>query len=198
MSGYDFVAIQEADAGSLRTGRINLIEFLAEHAGYAYCGLTVTRNFAPFARLALGYLSRMPPTRVVTHNLPGRLPGRSALEVDVHCEALGATTILVTHLALGSESRARQLRHLAGVMPRRRAIVVGDLNASPESVRGVRGLHESGMRTVNGSPATYPSWRPRRSLDQVLLTPDLRVTRAEALPATLSDHLPLAVDITAA
>jgi len=195
MRGYDFVAIQEADAGSLRTGSVNLIEFLAEQAGFSYYGLTVTRDLAPFARICLGYLSRTPPQRVITHALPGRLPGRGALEVDLESPQLGGLTVLVTHLSLGRVSRSRQLAYLATLLRGQNGVLVGDLNGSPESLRRLPSLHAAGLRAVPGTPATYPSWQPRHSLDQVLLTPRLRALSAEALPAALSDHLPLSVEL---
>lgn len=195
MRGYDFVAIQEADAGSIRTDRVNLIEFLAEHAGFTHCGLTVTRDLAPFARICLGYLSRTQPKQVITHALPGRLPGRGAFEVDIDSPSLGALTLLVTHLALGRESRSRQLTYLSSVLQGQEGVLVGDLNSSPESLRRVPGLHAAGLRPIPHAPATFPSWRPQRSLDQVLLTPGLQVLSAQALPVALSDHLPLAVEL---
>lgn len=195
MRGYDFVAIQEADAGSIRTDRVNLVEFLAEQAGFTHYGLTVTRDLAPFARICLGYLSRTPPTQVITHTLPGRLPGRGALEVDIDSPSLGALTLLVTHLALGRESRVRQLTYLSTVMHGQQGVLVGDLNGSPESLRRIPGLRAAGLQPLLHAPATYPSWRPRRSLDQVLLTPELQVVSAQALPVVLSDHLPLAVEL---
>lgn len=195
MRGYDFVAIQEADAGSIRTNRVNLIELLAEHAGFSHCGLTVTRNLAPFARICLGYLSRSAPQRVITHALPGRLPGRGALEVDLETPQMGALTVLVTHLALGRVSRSRQLAYLATLLRGQNGVLVGDLNGSPESLHRLPSLHAAGLRAVPGTPATYPSWQPRHSLDQVLLTDRLRVVSAEALPVALSDHLPLSVEL---
>ncbi|MDE2148496.1 MAG: endonuclease/exonuclease/phosphatase family protein [Gammaproteobacteria bacterium] len=198
MRGYDFVAIQEADAGSLRTGQLNLVEFLAEHAGFKYCGLTVTRDFAPFARFCLGYLSRTAPVHVVAHSLPGRVPGRGALEVDLDSEALGGLTMLVTHLSLGRDSRARQLGYLAAAARGRRAVLVGDMNAGAERLARHPALHVAGLRPLSPAPPTFPSWRPRRALDQVLLSPDLRALSAQTLPALLSDHLPLAVEVARA
>lgn len=198
MRDYDFVAIQEADAGSIRTGRLNLVEFLAEQAGFAHCGLTVTRDFAPFARFCIGYLSRTAPVRVTAHNLPGRIPGRGALEVNLKLPALGDLTVLVTHLSLGHDSRTRQLGYLSTALHGRRAVLVGDLNVGPERLTRHPGLHVAGLRPLSPAPPTYPSWRPRRALDQVLLSPDLQALSARTLPAVFSDHLPLAVEVAPA
>jgi endonuclease/exonuclease/phosphatase family metal-dependent hydrolase len=36
MSGYDLVGVQEADAGSARSGFVNITEYLANAAGFPY------------------------------------------------------------------------------------------------------------------------------------------------------------------
>ncbi|HVT34531.1 MAG TPA: hypothetical protein VHE37_03030, partial [Nevskiaceae bacterium] len=64
MRDYDFVAIQEGDAGSLRTWFRNQIEYLAHRAGFAHWGLAVTRDLRPLAMHCLGFLSRLPPAAV--------------------------------------------------------------------------------------------------------------------------------------
>lgn len=196
MRGYDFVAIQEADAGSIRTEYVNLIEFLAEHAGFAHSGFTVTRDLGPLAQVSLGFLAQQAPAKVTTHALPGRIRGRGALEVDLDVSGLGSLTVLVTHLALGTLSRRRQLDYLCTLLRGRRGILVGDLNGSPDSLRYLASLKNAGLSPIEAAPSTYPSWRPRRSLDQILLTPDLKLLSARALPVTLSDHRPLAVELS--
>jgi len=43
--------------------------------------------------------------------------------------------------------------------------------------------------------ATFPSWRPQRCLDHILLSPTLTLERVEVLAQPISDHLPVAVEI---
>ena len=43
--------------------------------------------------------------------------------------------------------------------------------------------------------ATFPSWRPQRCLDHILLSSELVLERVEVLSLPISDHLPVAVDI---
>lgn len=197
MRDYDFVAIQEADAGSIRTDQVNLVDFLAEQAGFPYSGLTVTRDFAPIARVCIGYLSKSRPLREVTHVLPGRIRGRGALEVDLDTPALGHLTVLVTHLALRAETRNRQLAYLSELLRGQRGMLVGDLNMSPDRLLRLTCLRRAGLAPVPGAPATYPSWRPRRSIDQILMTPHLQLLSVRALPVQISDHLPLAAELIA-
>ena len=42
---------------------------------------------------------------------------------------------------------------------------------------------------------TFPSWRPQRAIDHILLSEGLRGDNARAMPAANSDHLALAMDI---
>ena len=46
-----------------------------------------------------------------------------------------------------------------------------------------------------GNAPSFPSWQPVRSIDQVLLTKALTVTRYEVLTLRVSDHLPIAVEV---
>jgi len=197
MRGYDLVAVQEADAGSLRTVQQNQMAFLAERAGYKHHGLAVTRDLAPFARICLGWMMQAPPLRVVSHRLPSRIPGRGAIELDIKFESAGGPiTVLIAHLSLTAKTCEQQLHFLAECLHgRRHAVLIGDLNCTAGFLREHRALRKIGLTPPQEPPNTYPSWAPSRSIDHVLVTPDLRICRMEALPALHSDHLPLAVDI---
>ena len=196
LQGYDFVAIQELDGGSLRTALRNQLEYLARRAGYPHFGFAVTRDLRPFAHHGLGFLSRYKPLQIVEHALPGPIPGRGAISVSLDTSA-GGLEVMVTHLSLGAGTRARQLDFLAARTPAgRHAVLIGDLNSGPEALREHEGLRQRGFWVPDAVPPTFPSWRPQRAIDHVLLTRELRLDRLEAVPHVMSDHLPLAADIT--
>lgn len=193
---YDFVALQEADAGSLRTRFTNQMEYLAKRAGFAHYGLAVTRDLRPVAHHCMGYLSRLAPAQTQEHVLPSRIPGRRAMSVQLGTEA-GALTVLLTHLSLGTADQHRQLHYLGTLLqPQTPAVLVGDLNCEPEQLRQHPTLRERGLWLPEQLPATYPSWKPSKRLDHVLLTPEIELHRIEALPYSNSDHLPLAAEIS--
>jgi endonuclease/exonuclease/phosphatase family metal-dependent hydrolase len=54
-------------------------------------------------------------------------------------------------------------------------------------------------RTALCEPAhdlpTFPSWRPSRNLDQILVSPSLKVERMDVLNYPFSDHLPIAMEV---
>lgn len=192
---YDIVALQEADAGSLRTARLNQVAHLAERGGFPYWHTGVTRDLRPFAQHCLGCLSRWPLQNVRYHALPGWLPGRGALEVEVrpgHCEPL---RLIIVHLALGRRTRTRQLKFVTALIrDRTDTIVLGDLNCGAGELATHDGIRDSGLRGVHDQH-TYPSWQPTRALDHILVSPTVEVIDASVLEERLSDHLPVAVEI---
>ncbi len=192
---YDFVALQEADAGSLRTRFLNQMEYLARRAGFAHWGYTVTRDLQPVARHCLGYLSRRAPLRHEEHRLPSPIPGRGAVVVELGPQAAGLR-VIVTHLSLGPDTRRRQLDYISHLAEQPGpTVVMGDFNCEPEVLRSHSRLRQSGLWLPDETPATFPSWRPSRSIDHVLVTPDVAIHELKTLPALGSDHLPLAVEI---
>lgn len=198
MSQYDFVAVQEGDAGSFRTLFRNQIEYLARRAGFAHWGLTVTRDLHPMARHCLGYLSRYQPLRVEEHTLPSPIPGRRAMRIQLGPEG-GGLTLLVAHMSLGRGAQQRQLDYLGGlVTPSDTAVLMGDLNCDARLLCNHPALLRAGLLTPADSPATFPSWRPRRSVDHILVSSGIHVHSLEALSHVLSDHLPLAAEISLA
>lgn len=195
IADYDFVAIQEADAGSLRTRAMNQIEFLADRAGFSHCGYIVTRDLQPVARHCHGWLSRVAPSEQESHILPARIPGRAAMRLHFGAD-FADLTLVAAHLSLGARDRRRQLDYLADLAGnQQRTLMMGDLNSGSEFLRDHPALRARGFQPISHAPKTYPSWQPRRALDQVLHTPDVELTRVEALPLHLSDHAPLAMEL---
>jgi endonuclease/exonuclease/phosphatase family metal-dependent hydrolase len=42
---------------------------------------------------------------------------------------------------------------------------------------------------------TFPSWRPHKMLDHILVTPSLKTQDIRVLNFPCSDHLPIALDV---
>lgn len=195
LRGYDIVALQEADAGSWRTRAVNLVHHLAERAGYPHWYLQVNRNLAPVARHAMGVLSRFEISDGEHHPLPGHLPGRSAavFRFGNRGEHL---TVVATHLALSRKIRSDQLSHIQDlVADDEHVVLMGDLNCEPAELSRHPLLRERGMRLPEAWGHSYPSWNPVRSLDYILVSPELKVTQADVIGFRHSDHLPVAVEI---
>lgn len=194
-AAYDLVALQEADAGSLRTARLNQVAHLAERAGFPHWEAAVTRDLHPFARHCLGCLSRWPLESVRKHALPGWPPGRGALDAVIRAPGCEPLRLMVVHLALGRGTRTQQLAYLARLVePGVDTVILGDLNCDTRELEAHTTLRAAGLRSVHGQPS-FPSWRPSRALDHVLVSPTVEVISGSVIDTRLSDHLPVTTEL---
>lgn len=195
MKAFDVVAIQEADGGSLRSGFLNQVEYLADMAGFPYWHGQRTRNLAQLGQHGNGLLSRHRVAKVEEHRLPGLIPGRGAIEVQIGSSE-HTITVVAMHLSLGKRARLQQLRYLADqVKDREYLVLMGDTNCEAEEIK--RCFEHIG-RPLKGLPpdlSTFPSWRPNRQLDHILVGENLNISAVEVLPYCYSDHLPVAMEI---
>ena len=195
LRGFDLVGLQEVDAGSLRSAFIDQSQYLAHQAGYPYWLSQVNRALGHFARHSNGLLSRIRPGAVTEHKLPG-LPGRGAMVVEFPTSAGEPFAVCVLHLALGQRAQRRQLDYLVEVARHYRMIVLmGDFNCGCGSRMLRAAIAAAGLRGLDCELKTFPSWRPERNLDHILVSPELRIRGAQVLDYALSDHLPISMDV---
>jgi endonuclease/exonuclease/phosphatase family metal-dependent hydrolase len=191
---FDIVGLQEVDSGGSRSEFIDQTEYLAYHAGFPYWSNQVNRRLGRLALHSNGLLSRLKPQAIHDYKLPG-LPGRGALLIR-----FGASEapfyLCILHLALSRRGRKRQLGFVSELirgLPR--VIVMGDLNCDVDSPEMIALLKESNLVDPVHELKTFPSWNPKRKLDHLLVTPDLRAENVRAINFLGSDHLPVAMDI---
>ena len=192
---FDVVGLQEADAGSIRSGFLNQTRYLAETSGMPYWSHQPNRKVSNVSHTANGLISRNAPNEVLDYPLPGRLGGRGVL-LARYGEGREALTVAVAHLSLGTQSRARQIDFIAELLQDSpNAVLMGDLNTPPDSPE----LRHLFARTALAPPAhpapTFPSWHPQRAIDHILVTSGITIERLWTLPAAFSDHLPLAAEL---
>jgi len=193
---YDIVGLQEADAGSLRSSYINLTEYLAARAEFPHWYDQTNRNFGMFAQHSMGVLSRMRATEIMEHRLPGAIPGRGALVVR-YGHGREALVLMLVHLALGKRARLRQLGFIGEIASaHRHVILMGDLNCRSDSPELASLVDRAGLREPIHDLHTFPSWRPIRNIDHILISPSLRVEDVSVLNYPLSDHLPISMEIS--
>ena len=195
LTDYDLVGLQEVDAGSLRSGFVNQVKYLAAYAGFEHVCDQSNRKIGMISQHGNALLSRIRPDGITEHKLPGLIPGRGVLEVRFGSGA-DALHVLILHMALGRRGRLRQIEFLAElVRDCRHVILMGDLNC-PSDSREMTVLLES-ARLCEPEPGllTFPSWRPDRQLDHILVSPSIAVERVEVLDHIYSDHLPIAMEV---
>ncbi|EIK54617.1 endonuclease/exonuclease/phosphatase family protein [Stutzerimonas stutzeri TS44] len=190
---YDLVALQEVDGGSLRSGYINQVEHLAQLGAFPYWYQQLNRNLGRFAQHSNGVLSRLAPQQLEDHPLPGPA-GRGAILLRFG-EGEDALVVVVMHLALGGRARVRQLAYIRELIGGyRHQVLMGDMNTHANELLENSPLRDLGLLAPQVE-ATFPSWRPQRCLDHILLSPSLALERVEVLPLPISDHLPVAMEI---
>ena len=192
---FDLIALQEADGGSLRSGFINQTEYLAHKGGFPFWYHQLNRNLGKLAQHSNGLLSRIEPLRIEDHKLPGLMPGRGAI-VTSFGNPQEPLTVVMMHLALSRRARNIQLsyiRELVESCPH--VVLMGDMNTHADQLLNNSPLKNSGLYAAHWGQHTFPSWRPKRALDHILISPSLKVKAFGVVNAAISDHLPVAVEI---
>lgn len=192
---YDIVGLQELDAGSHRTNYIDLTEYLADKAQYPFWYHQLNRNLGRIAQHGNGLLSRYRPTEITEHKLPGVVPGRGGLLVRYgHGEQ--ALVVIMLHLALSPRARMRQLEYVAELVSKyRHVVVMGDLNCAPDSAEMAMLFRTTHLHEPLEEFHTFPSWRPERNIDHILVSSELKVVECSVLNHAHSDHLPIAMEV---
>lgn len=192
LADYDFVGLQEVDAGSLRSGFVNQIKYLADQAGFAHVFDQSNRKIGMISQHGNAALSRVRPDAITEHKLPG-LPGRGVLEVRLG-SGPDALHVLILHMALSRRGRLRQIGFLAEqVSDYRHVILMGDLNCDSDSPEMAVLVDVARLREPAPGLCTFPSWRPSRQLDHILVSSSIEVEQVRVLDCAFSDHLPIAM-----
>jgi endonuclease/exonuclease/phosphatase family metal-dependent hydrolase len=195
-SGYDIVGLNESDPGSLRSGFTNQTHYLAERGGFGYWSHQPNRSVGGLASSANGLLSKLEPVDVADHPLPGRIPGRGLL-VARFGDGDKGLVVAVAHLSLGAQSRMSQLDFIADVLgEHEHAVLMGDFNCLPDAPEMKLLYRRTTLQPPECVVATFPSWRPVRAIDHIVVTPGLGGCAGHrALPAAASDHLALSIEL---
>ena len=195
ISDFDLVALQEVDGGSLRSGFVNQTEYLALRAGYPYWYQQLNRNLGKLAQHSNGLLSRYKPSILEDHKLPGLIPGRGAI-IARFGDGDEPLIVVMMHLALSQRARNGQLSYLNELVSQYKHIVLmGDMNTHAEQLLNNSPLRDSSLVAVHAGMDTFPSWKPRKSLDHILVSSSIEVQSVGVLNLPVSDHLPVAVEI---
>jgi len=192
---YDIVGLNESDPGSLRSGFTNQTHYLAQRAGFDYWSHQPNRRVGGVASSANGLLSKLEPREVNDHSLPGRISGRGVLLAKFGDGDEGLL-VAVAHLALGASSRASQLAFIAELLhDHPHAVLMGDFNCAVDRPEMQTLFRNTRLQPPACNVPTFPSWRPQRAIDHILIGDGLKCSDACAMPAAQSDHLALSLEL---
>ncbi len=206
----DVVALQEADGPSSWSGNFDHVATLAE---LAELEAHFRGNHNPFK---LGRFELASGTALLARHplmAPASVPfaaswrdtkGFVVATVDVP-QWGGPLDLVSVHLDfLRPSHRRRQIAQLAEFLVGRDRplVLLGDLNCCFASEPRTMNLLSTrlGLKAhePHASVPTFPSHRPRRRLDWILISPELRFRHYRTLPMPLSDHLGVVADLAVA
>ncbi|WP_330924562.1 endonuclease/exonuclease/phosphatase family protein [Candidatus Sororendozoicomonas aggregata] len=192
---FDLVALQEVDGGSLRSGFVNQTEYLALKGRFPFWYQQLNRNFGKIAQHSNGFLSRVKPLILEDHKLPGLIPGRGALMAEFGLPEK-PVLIVMMHLALSKRTRNIQLSYIRErIQGYEHVVLMGDMNTHANQLLNDSPLKHTSLLPSSSQGHTFPSWRPKLSLDHILVSPSLTVKAVSVLKVPISDHLPVAVEV---
>lgn len=192
---HDIVGLQESDPGSWRSGFTNQTHYLAERAGFDYWSHQPNRRVGNVASSANGLLSKLEPLEVIDHALPGRISGRGVLMARFG-DGSDGLTIAIAHLSLGAQSRRAQLAYIAELLQDHpNAVLMGDFNCTADRPEMELLYRHTRLQPPSCAVHTFPSWKPQRAIDHILVTGSLACHAMRAMPAAASDHLALSVEL---
>jgi len=193
----DIIGLIEVDTGSMRSGRVNQAEMIAEAIGHYSCfqnkyGAASVNQRIPIVRKQANAFLASPRVRGERFHYFDTGIKRLIIELE-----LDDAAIFLVHLSLKYRHRQMQLRRLHELVERcsKPVIVAGDFNTFWGSDEIYLFMKASGLRNVNtaGLPS-YPTRSPRMELDFILCSETIDVTDFRIPQVPFSDHLPLICD----
>lgn len=193
----DIVGLVEVDGGSFRSGKVNQAEHIASSLGHYHCfeqkyGETSWVRFLPVANKQMNaFLSRgvIQDERFLYFD-----HGIKKLVIQLELDSM---TVFLVHLSIRFRHRQHQLCDLYSLVKevKKPYLVAGDFNVFWGDPEIELFLAATGLRSANtGGVPTYPSWAPKRELDFILHSPEIKIRNLQIPAVTYSDHLPLICD----
>ena len=105
--------------------------------------------------------------------------------------------LVIMHLSLSDSAQKQQLNFVNDLISGfNHVVLMGDMNTHSEKILHNSPLQDAGLVALPGVSHTFPSWRPEKALDHILISRGLLVKRAEVVTFPVSDHLPIALEFT--
>lgn len=193
----DIVGLIEVDTGSIRSGRVNQAEVIAESLGHystyqCKYGTNSLNTLVPIVNKQANAFLAAP--RVEGERFHYFETGIKRLIIELELDDL---CVFLVHLSLKFRHRQTQLRHLFELVraSRKPVIVAGDFNTFWGEHEMVLFMEAAGLSSANrdGVPS-YPARRPRMELDFILHTRDIVIDAFSVADVRYSDHRPLICD----
>jgi len=191
------MGLLEVDDGSYRSKRMSQAESIAQALGHyhtyrsKYGEASLVNRIPVVNKQGNAFLSKDTITGERFHYFS---EGAKKLVIELE---LDDVVIFLVHLSLRFRVRQSQLHDLYSLVEgtKKPIVVAGDFNALWGDREIGLFMAATGLSNANteGSPS-YPSWTPKRQLDFVLHSPEVKSERFWMPDVTYSDHLPIIWD----
>jgi endonuclease/exonuclease/phosphatase family metal-dependent hydrolase len=193
----DIVGLVEVDTGSIRTGRVNQAEVIAESLGHystyqCKYGTDSLNTLVPIVNKQANAFLAAP--RVEGERFHYFETGIKRLIIELELDDI---CVFLVHLSLKFRHRHVQLRHLFELVRRtsKPVIVAGDFNTFWGEHEMALFMEAAGLKSANRDRLpSYPARRPRLELDFILHTRGIEIESFSVPEVTYSDHRPLVCD----
>ena len=193
----DIAGLIEVDSGSFRSEKIHQAKMIAEKLGH---GFVYESKYAKSSLIQKLPIFSNQGNALITNKLIEGTKfhysrvGIKRLMIELELKELN---IFLVHLSLKYRHRQYQLSDLYTLIKKRKKplILAGDMNPFWGDNELDLFLGATGMLNANKKNLfTYPSRYPKRQLDFILHTPEIKITHFEVPNVHFSDHLPLVCD----
>lgn len=193
----DIVGLVEVDTGSIRTGRVNQAEVIAESLGHystyqCKYGASSFNTLVPIVNKQANAFLAAP--RVEGERFHYFDTGIKRLIIELE---LDEVCVFLVHLSLKFRHRQYQLRSLHDLIIRSRkpVIVAGDFNTFWGNHEIYLFMRAAGLVSANadGLPS-FPARNPRVELDFILVSEGIEVSNFRVPDVRYSDHRPIVCD----
>ena len=204
----DVLALIEVDTGSFRSGgkdeprfichKLSMNNFV-EKIKYPLDGWLSLFHYIPILNKqanAFGSKYKIFDVKYHTFN-----EGTKRLVIDASIKCPKKVTFLIAHLALGIETRKKQIEELIKIVNniKNPVILMGDFNTfngEKEIQNILKNSHLKDRIKLDKEdiPYTIPTWSPTKRLDYILTSKEIKVKNYKILNFHFSDHLPVLID----
>ncbi len=180
----------EADAGSFRTKYIDEIDLISKISGLKNKWFFLTTNFGKMTNQGNAIVSKYEILETKKYRLPGTGEPRFLCQSTIKVKNK-KINLFVTHLTLNYKQRQEQLKEINSIVGKIRGarILMGDFNI----------IKEDELKSIDSVKRisflkTYPSWNPKKSLDNIFISDDIKKYELSTTKIKMSDHLGLILE----
>ncbi len=205
----DILALVEIDNGSSRYEYKNQIEYFSKILGFTYMAHGLKYLTQGFYKNILkipilqnqenAILTKYEIEKIKKHYLT---KGFKRLVIEATIKIPERVTLLLTHLSLFKKTREYQIKELGKLVKtyKNPVLLVGDFNTfNSEELNYLLDntqLVDAYQEDCADHQIMYtgPSWKPKYRLDNILVSPQIKIKKYQIADIRYSDHLPVIVD----